>query len=93
MNRQPYQRYEESYKLKVVHFYFEHGEDKRATLEEFRIDTEFYAYDGLSHGFGVCTGTIAEGWVNDAVDFWKRNHMAGISLCGSSLGRWKKVEP
>lgn len=38
MERQPYQRYEESYKLKVVKYYFEHGEDRRATLEEFGID-------------------------------------------------------
>ncbi len=38
MNRRPYQRYEESYKLKVVNYYFEHGEDRKATLEEFGID-------------------------------------------------------
>lgn len=38
MERKPYQRYEESYKLKVVNYYFEHGEDRKATLEEFGID-------------------------------------------------------
>ncbi len=38
MERQPYQRYEESYKLKVVNYYFEHGEDRKSTLEEFGID-------------------------------------------------------
>ena len=38
MKRRPYQRYEESYKLKVVNYYFEHGEDRKATLEEFGID-------------------------------------------------------
>ena len=38
MERRPYQRYEESYKLKVVNYYFEHGEDRKATLEEFGID-------------------------------------------------------
>lgn len=38
MDRKPYQRYEESYKLKVVHYYFEHGEDRKATLEEFGLD-------------------------------------------------------
>lgn len=38
MERQPYQRYEESYKLKVVTYYFEHGEDRKSTLEEFGID-------------------------------------------------------
>lgn len=35
------------------------------------IPTEFHAYDGLSHGFGLGTGTIAEGWINDAIAFWE----------------------
>lgn len=35
------------------------------------IPTEFHAYEGLSHGFGLGTGTVAEGWINDAVDFWE----------------------
>jgi transposase-like protein len=38
MDRQPYQRYEESYKLKVVNYYYEHNENRKATLEEFGID-------------------------------------------------------
>jgi acetyl esterase/lipase len=36
------------------------------------IPTEFRAYEGLSHGFGLGTGTVAEGWINDAVAFWKQ---------------------
>ena len=35
------------------------------------IPTEFHAYDGLGHGFGLGTGTVAEGWINDAVSFWE----------------------
>ncbi len=35
------------------------------------IPTEFHAYEGLSHGFGLGTGTVAEGWINDAVAFWE----------------------
>ena len=35
------------------------------------IATEFHAYEGLSHGFGLGTGTVAEGWIDDAVAFWK----------------------
>ena len=35
------------------------------------IPTEFHAYDGLPHGFGLGTGTIAEGWIEDAVAFWE----------------------
>ncbi len=36
------------------------------------IPTEFHAYEGLSHGFGLGTGTVAEGWINDAVAFWEQ---------------------
>lgn len=36
------------------------------------IDTEFHVYKGLRHGFGIGTGTIAEGWIDDAVKFWEK---------------------
>lgn len=36
------------------------------------IPTEFHAYEGLSHGFGLGTGTVAEGWITDAVAFWEK---------------------
>ena len=35
------------------------------------IPTEFHSYQGLSHGFGLGTGTVAEGWINDAAHFWE----------------------
>ena len=38
------------------------------------IDTEFHVYQGLGHGFGLGTGTVAEGWINDAITFWE-SHM------------------
>ncbi|MGM9698252.1 MAG: alpha/beta hydrolase-fold protein [Prevotella sp.] len=41
-------------------------------LEALGIPTEFHAYNGLPHGFGLGTGTVAEGWINDAVRFWER---------------------
>lgn len=28
-------------------------------------------FDGLPHGFGLGTGTVAEGWLEHAVDFWQ----------------------
>ena len=37
------------------------------------IDTEFHKYPGLSHGFGLGTGTVAEGWIEDAVAFWEKH--------------------
>lgn len=46
------------------------------TLSSMGIDTEFHAYDGLPHGFGLGQGTAAEGWLNDAVRFWQKQ--AGI---------------
>lgn len=36
------------------------------------IDTEFHSYDGLRHGFGLGTGTVADGWITDAVRFWEK---------------------
>lgn len=42
-------------------------------LDAMGIPTEFHAYEGLGHGFGIGTGTVAEGWVNDAIGFWKRH--------------------
>ena len=36
-------------------------------------DTMIEIFDGLSHGFGIGTGTVAEGWVDHAIAFWERN--------------------
>ena len=46
------------------------------------IPTEFHVYEGLSHGFGIGKGTVAEGWVDDAIDFW-------ISQTGSASDEQK----
>lgn len=35
------------------------------------IPTEFHHYPGLSHGFGLGSGTVAEGWLDEAVSFWE----------------------
>ena len=35
-------------------------------------DAMIEVFDGLSHGFGIGTGTVAEGWLDNAVDFWER---------------------
>ena len=42
------------------------------TMQQAGIDTEFHVYSGLGHGFGLGTGTSAEGWIDDAVAFWER---------------------
>ncbi len=36
------------------------------------IDTEFYKYPGLGHGFGIGTGTVADSWINSAVVFLEK---------------------
>ena len=36
------------------------------------IPTEFHSYPGLGHGFGLGTGTVAEGWIDDAIAFWEK---------------------
>lgn len=38
MERKPYQPYEESFKLEVVKYYFDNGEDRKATLDKYGID-------------------------------------------------------
>lgn len=38
MERKPGHRYEESYKLEVVKYYYDHGEDRKATLQKHGID-------------------------------------------------------
>lgn len=41
-------------------------------LSNLGVDTEFHHYPGLGHGFGLGTGTAAEGWFDDAVAFWEK---------------------
>ena len=35
-------------------------------------DTAIDVFNGLPHGFGLGTGTVAEGWIENAVAFWER---------------------
>lgn len=42
-------------------------------LADMGIPTEFHVYDGLGHGFGLGIGTVAEGWIKDAIKFWQNN--------------------
>lgn len=34
-------------------------------------DAEIEVFEGLPHGFGLGTGTVAEGWLDRAVEFWE----------------------
>ncbi len=46
-------------------------ERRLQAMSDLGIPTEFHHYPGLSHGFGLGTGTAAEGWLNQAVAFWE----------------------
>ena len=41
-------------------------------LNDLGIETEFHKYENLGHGFGLGIGTSAEGWIDDAIDFWAK---------------------
>ena len=38
-------------------------------------DAQIEIFDGLVHGFGLGEGTKAKGWINHAIEFWKK-HMS-----------------
>lgn len=38
-------------------------------------DAQIEIFDGLPHGFGLGEGTMADGWINHAIEFWKK-HMS-----------------
>lgn len=46
-------------------------QNRLESLSALGIPIEFHSYNGLPHGFGLGTGTVAEGWLQDAVHFWQ----------------------
>ena len=52
--------------------YWKTMQERLNILNSLGVDTEFHVYEGLRHGFGLGTGTVAEGWINDAVAFWEK---------------------
>lgn len=44
----------------------------RDALEKNRIPYRCHIYEGVDHGVGPGRGTEAEGWIDDAVSFWKQ---------------------
>ena len=43
-------------------------------LKNAGVDVEYRRYENAGHGFGLGTGTDAEGWVDLAVQFWQRHN-------------------
>lgn len=46
-------------------------QSRLVNIEKFGMGTEFHSYQALSHGFGLGTGTVADGWIDDAFSFWE----------------------
>jgi len=42
-------------------------------IERDGTDAQIEVFNGLSHGFGLGQGTVAEGWIDHAVSFWEEN--------------------
>jgi acetyl esterase/lipase len=47
-------------------------ERRVAALRRLGTDVEYRKYWGVGHGFGLGTGTTAEGWIGDALRFWTK---------------------
>lgn len=48
-------------------------ETRVENLKNAGVDVEYRRYQSAGHGFGLGTGTDAEGWVDLAVQFWQRH--------------------
>lgn len=60
------------------------------SLSALGIPTEFHSYSGLPHGFGLGTGTVAEGWLDDAVRFWQQQ--SGVTAICSATANTKQSD-
>ena len=60
------------------------------SLSALGIPTEFHSYSGLPHGFGLGTGTVAEGWLQDAVRFWQQQ--SGATAIRSTKANTKQQD-
>ena len=47
-------------------------EQRVTTLRKAGTEVAYHVYRNLGHGFGLGTGTSAEGWMNAAIAFWER---------------------
>jgi acetyl esterase/lipase len=48
-------------------------ERRVAALRKRGTEVEYRKYRGVGHGFGLGTGTTAEGWIGDALQFWTKH--------------------
>ena len=48
-------------------------ERRIAALRQAGTEVEYHKFNNLGHGFGLGTGTSAEGWIDDAIRFWEKS--------------------
>ncbi len=48
-----------------------HAQVMAKALEDHKVPCKYRQYFGLPHGIGIAKGTAAEGWMQEAIDFWK----------------------
>lgn len=53
--------------------YYGTMEERISRIQAQGTSAEIEVFDGLPHGFGLGEGTVAEGWLDNAVDFWEEN--------------------
>ena len=53
--------------------WYETMEDRIRRIQAQGTNAEIEVFEGLSHGFGLGEGTVAEGWLDRAVQFWEDN--------------------
>ena len=47
-------------------------ESRLKKLSHLKIPTKFHYYPELGHGFGLGRGTMAEGWIEQDIQFWEK---------------------
>lgn len=52
---------------------YESMEQYISRLRRNGTNAEIEVFTGLSHGFGLGEGTVVDGWINRAMDFWQQN--------------------
>jgi acetyl esterase/lipase len=48
-------------------------ETRVENLRNVGVDVEYRRYESAGHGFGLGTGSDAEGWLDLAVQFWQKH--------------------
>ena len=62
------------------------------SLSALGIPTEFHSYNGLPHGFDLGTGTVAEGWISDAIRFWNQQRSGSTRISQTRASDGSKAQ-